>query len=79
MTGGSIEELNPDSTGCWLVSSICGSYTTLDLDDFTALRMPGDGGAMPLDGKELPIKFIEAYPCVGERWRLTFADGTGCG
>lgn len=69
--------LEPDARGifsCWCVSG-CLVVLTLRPEGRSAVRWAGSGAAMPGDGRERMVAEVVAWPRVGEKMRLVFADG----
>lgn len=69
-------EMHPDTGGRWTIRTGCGSHLMLDLDAMTLTRHAGAGAVMPQDGVERALRWVLAWPKVGEKARFQFADGS---
>lgn len=69
-----VEELTPEHTGRWLVTTR-GSKHIFDLTRMTYTRMPGPGrGQFVGDGEAQRIYVIGAWPKVGTSFYVEFDD-----
>lgn len=69
-----IEELTPEMTGRWLVTTQSGTQHIWDLDAMTYQRIHAGTNAFEYDGEILNITRVEWWPKIGQRSYLFFDD-----